>query len=95
MTVLATTVELGSGHAACFVWRDDRVDRERSVPMGIVERHGGCRVFVPWVAEDGEDFSAVWSLDSLTPLTVRPSMVCPNCGAHGRIRDGRWEPVTT
>lgn len=24
------------------------------------------------------------------PLTVEPSILCPDCGTHGFIRDGRW-----
>lgn len=24
------------------------------------------------------------------PLTISPSILCPDCGTHGFIRDGRW-----
>lgn len=26
----------------------------------------------------------------LAPLTVEPSILCPDCGTHGFIRNGRW-----
>lgn len=26
----------------------------------------------------------------LEPLTIRPSILCPDCGTHGFITDGRW-----
>lgn len=27
------------------------------------------------------------------PLTVPPSILCPDCGTHGFIRDSRWVPA--
>lgn len=27
------------------------------------------------------------------PLTVDPSILCPDCGLHGYIRSGRWVPA--
>lgn len=27
------------------------------------------------------------------PLTVEPSILCPDCGTHGFIREGRWVNV--
>lgn len=29
-------------------------------------------------------------LESLNPLTVSPSLLCPECGLHGYIRNGAW-----
>jgi len=26
------------------------------------------------------------------PLTLSPSLKCRTCGAHGRVRQGKWEP---
>ncbi len=28
-----------------------------------------------------------------TVPTVTPSILCPDCGTHGFIRNGRWEPA--
>lgn len=30
-----------------------------------------------------------WTVQSMEPLTLSPSLVC-HCGDHGFIRDGRW-----
>lgn len=27
------------------------------------------------------------------PLTVTPSILCPDCGTHGFIQNGRWLPA--
>lgn len=32
-----------------------------------------------------------WDLVQREPLTVSPSLLCNVCGAHGWIRNGRWE----
>lgn len=34
-----------------------------------------------------------WEVQSEEPLTLSPSLACRNCGHHGYIRNGRWEPV--
>jgi hypothetical protein len=34
-----------------------------------------------------------WTVESLDPLTISPSVLCRGCGDHGFIRDGRWVPV--
>jgi len=31
-------------------------------------------------------------ITSREPLTVTPSIACPDCGLHGFIREGRWLP---
>ena len=31
-----------------------------------------------------------WTLHSLDPLTLSPSLLCRACGDHGFIRDGKW-----
>lgn len=27
------------------------------------------------------------------PLTIDPSILCPDCGTHGFVRAGRWQGV--
>lgn len=39
-----------------------------------------------WIPADGK-----WQVESLDPVTVSPSLLCP-CGHHGFLRNGRWEP---
>lgn len=36
--------------------------------------------------------SVRWTVESLAPLTLSPSLLCGWCGTHGFIRNGRWEP---
>lgn len=31
-------------------------------------------------------------IECADPLTISPSILCPDCGTHGFIRDGRWTP---
>jgi hypothetical protein len=37
--------------------------------------------------------TALWTLHSREPLTLSPSLLCLTCGAHGFIRDGKWQPA--
>ena len=32
-------------------------------------------------------------VESIDPLTVRPSILCPDCGLHGFILAGAWSPA--
>ena len=31
-----------------------------------------------------------WTVESMEPLTMAPSLLCKLCGDHGFIRGGRW-----
>ena len=33
-----------------------------------------------------------WEVLSEDPLSLSPSLACQNCGHHGFVRNGRWEP---
>jgi hypothetical protein len=33
-----------------------------------------------------------WSVQTLSPLTIEPSVRCQRCGRHGFIRGGVWVP---
>lgn len=35
----------------------------------------------------------LWTLHSLNPLTVTPSLLCLDCKAHGFITNGKWVPA--
>lgn len=34
-----------------------------------------------------------WTLVSMEPLHVEPSILCHSCGDHGFIWDGKWMPA--
>lgn len=44
-----------------------------------------------WVARRIQ--STLWTLASWEPLTIAPSVLCLQCGDHGFIREGTWEPA--
>ncbi len=46
-----------------------------------------------WIPVSREPKSHAWTLESETPLTVSPSLLCRVCGHHGFIRNGQWVPA--
>lgn len=48
-----------------------------------------CDGAISW----NEDDRVHWTLHSLYPLTVSPSILCPTCKDHGFIRNGKWDPA--
>lgn len=49
----------------------------------------GTLIVAPRLVLDGPSGHVITRND---PLTVTPSVACDDCGLHGFIRDGRWEP---
>lgn len=90
-------ISLGAGHTAELVWAEG-VDHSTGLPVGLVERHhtaiGTCSLYIGWaISNPGiTDPNDLWTLVSLRPLSVEPSLACPTCGLVGRIDDGRFEP---
>lgn len=91
-------IDIGHGVGIRFMaWHE----HERA---GITERHptpdgtdggihfGGVLFDLPGVAEAFPN-SARWTVESWDPLTLSPSLLCPQCGHHGWIRDGKWVPT--
>lgn len=55
-----------------------------------------CGGFVRFVVEPEKPEKPVWTVESIDPLTISPSVLCRgedgDCGGtHGFIRHGRWE----
>jgi hypothetical protein len=92
--VTGAATELGHGVRIVFTtWR-------RHDPVGLIETHpapdgdrhsAGVLFDLPGVAEAFPD-RPLWTLEQLDPLTLSPSLQCKDCGHHGWIRAGRWEP---
>lgn len=65
-------------------------------PIGIIEAHRlsgdeWCYGGVFWKqVGTPEHPRPVWTLVSLEPLHLEPSILCQICGNHGFIRGGRW-----
>jgi hypothetical protein len=98
----AEPLDLGHGHTASIVgWHygfDDipdtdhyGVDVEHTTPSGRP-----CVGFIPFDSPSsraaGVGDAHRWTLESIDPLTVSPSLLCA-CGDHGFIRDGHWVPA--
>jgi hypothetical protein len=88
-------LDLGRGVTARFVsWQGYD-------PVGLIETHhrpdgAACSASIlfdlPGIAEAFPG-RAVWTVPTLDPLTLSPSLRCPRCGNHGWITDGRWVPA--
>lgn len=61
--------------------------------------HGAVIFDSPTARRIEPEGRALWTVVSLDPLTVEPSVLCRfpgengECGDHGYIRDGRWVPA--
>jgi hypothetical protein len=98
-------VDLGGGHFARFFVEevgDTRLAGDERPPAGFFHVHPSkgqadipegepCAGTVSF-GDPGHDSKgrAHWSLVSLDPLHVEPSILC-SCGRHGFVRAGRWE----
>lgn len=92
--------DLGDDHWYAFVSCGDGCPGEGH--HGIIQPHlhpngnwcGGAITFVGHNAPKRADGSPghVWTLVSVDPLEMEPSLLCtmPGCGDHGFIRGGRW-----
>ncbi len=77
----AVIADIGGGQLRALFYED-----------GTIRLEHKCKVV------DGEQFIVAPALDdhtveSVDPLTVSPSVLCPDCSLHGFIRDGRWQPA--
>lgn len=101
-------IELGHGVYAYWVgWHPDRElnpqlahlpDNDRSLlivghvhPDGKV-CEGGVPVDAPENRRPGHE-RPTWTLVSVEPLELAPSIHNPSCGLHGHIKQGRWVPA--
>lgn len=76
-------IDLGLRHFVrpgepCLWWHD-----------GPAAQHVSWRWF--GVAKDGR--ASGHRIERMDPLTVGGSLICTDCGDHGFIRNGRWEPA--
>jgi hypothetical protein len=81
-----------AGVDAEFAWVSAEAAAAGALPSGLVIRHDGHDLLVPWVSWPGGP-SQVFTLDSLRPLTVVEDVRCAGCGVSGRIEAGAWVPT--
>jgi hypothetical protein len=84
MTTAAEWTDIGHGVAI-------EVRSIAGVALGVAYTHPTptgtrCEGWVPFGAGG-------WTVGSLTPLTLSPSLLCRVCAHHGFIREGVWVPA--
>lgn len=100
-------LDIGHGHTIRFTrWSPDRelnpqyADAPDIDPVGLHVDHltpdgkpcAGGITFDSEAARKLRVGREMWTLVSLDPLTVTPSLLC-HCGDHGFITNGRWVPA--
>jgi hypothetical protein len=55
---------------------------------GVTRCDGG---YVPF--DVPERAGTAWTVNSLEPLDLSPSILHPGCGFHGFVKQGRWVPA--
>lgn len=96
------TMDFGSGYSGRWIgWHPDRdlnpqykgiPDLERSVLLLMCPHgDGGVPVHPPKYNHVFRQDS--WTVESLEPLTLSPSILRLECGCHGFIREGKWVPA--
>lgn len=90
-------IDLGHDTTVALWYLDEAHER----PGGLWEWHQCPKYSTPeWDAPGGvifdvpgnEDEKVRWTLHSIDPLHIEPSVACGSCGHHGFIRNGQWEP---
>lgn len=87
-------IEIGHETAWSKVFRDDEW-------VGIHEWHKEdgewAAGFIAFTGRTRPEWwsptSPTWEVISEEPLTLSPSLACRQCGHHGWIRNGLWEPA--
>lgn len=73
------------------------IEHPRIAPGYLTRSDGTTCVSVATFAGDVqreiEPDRPVWTVEQWEPLTLSPSLLCTDCGDHGFVRGGRWEPA--
>lgn len=81
-------VDLGADIQAAF-YPDGSIGIRHTCNRSVRPQDGRTVIIAPRLQLDGAGHSVV----SDQPLTINPSVGCSDCGLHGFVHDGRWEPV--
>ncbi len=89
---MSERIDIGNGHSIQpITWPGDEKPSGFSVfhPNPDTGAECGCSVWINPQRRAG----TIWTVLSLEPLTLSPSVQCANCRDHGFIRDGYWIPA--
>jgi len=101
-------IDISDDHYIQFTtWKPDRKlnpqykDLPDLDPCGLIMYHktpegkecSGSIMFESDVAKIVFSNQPVWTVESLEPLTLSPSLLCVACKDHGYIREGKWVKV--
>lgn len=90
MTTVPEPKWIDAGHGVSYwVWAEHHYLYYRHDCPVLGDNPSAIALDVPenaWIPAE-----AKWQVESLEPLTISPSLLCP-CGHHGFISNGRWEP---
>lgn len=101
---MSEQIDIGHGFSmSYFRWAPDRELNPQYADIPDVDRAGiivdcphgiGGAVHFDVGERMKEIFpnSNFWTVQSWDPLTLDPSILCTECGCHGYIRNGAWEP---
>lgn len=87
----APTFDIGHGVTIWFVSTKGVISG-----IGFEHRCAGARPSQSWIPFKGRPHGCDligWTVETEDPLTLSPSILCPECGHHGFIRAGRWVPA--
>lgn len=87
-------LDLGDGHTLAFVQYKDELSGcnvFHSKPDGTSCSGWIAFAGMAWDREFASGKIATWTVESMEPLTLAPSILCRACGDHGFIRGGKWE----
>lgn len=92
---MSKEIDLGNGYVGYLLECSD-AQPHPSGYAGITIEHptptgGQCGHIALWDGSQGPN--RTWTLISLDPLHLEPSLLCRICGDHGFIRDGKWVPA--
>jgi hypothetical protein len=90
------TNTVGIGHGVQLSTQVDHDGQEigRSVWHDCKHDYTACGItFDTEAGRASNPGRARWTVESLEPLTVSPSVLCLTCGLHGFIRNGQWVPA--
>ena len=89
---VSAPVNIGDGVSVRFE-RSDGVIDGLFWDHGCASGPGGGSIAFDLPSQAHVPASVRWTLESLEPLTLSPSLLCRWCGRHGFIRDGKWVPA--